>query len=163
MAMRESQLVTSPLTLTAGAAVTAKRFVGYNGQHAGAGVRAMGVSRYDAALGEPITLDGPGNIVQVTAGAAVSAGAAVMSDANGKAITATALAVAAPTVDKSKLTIDAGATPVTSTAANGAILTAATGFLTAGAITGAVLPSRVNGTALSAASQDGDTILVRVE
>jgi len=163
MAMFEAQFTSNPLTFTAGAAVTAKRFIGYNGQHASAGARAVGVSRYDAASGEVITVDGIGAIVPVTAGAAVSAGAEVMATTGGKAITATALAVAAPTVDDTKLTIDTGATGVTSSAANGAIITAATGFLTAGAITGALTPSRANGIALTAASKDGDTILVLVQ
>lgn len=95
----------SAITFKATAAVTGKRFVAPSGNrtggpglstdlanvyqcaHAGAGAHAIGVSKYDVANG---ALGGAhasaGMIVPVTAGAALAAGQAVQSDANGQAI-----------------------------------------------------------------------------
>lgn len=132
-------LVSDALTLKAGAAVTKYRFIGYNGQHCAAGAAAVGVSYFDAATGDPITIYPAGNIVPIEAGAAFTIGSQLMSDGNGKAITATAV------------TIAAGATAVTSAAANGA-----------GTIAGASLPSCVNAMAMQAAVASGDIVSVLV-
>jgi hypothetical protein len=161
-------LVTDAIGITAAGAITAKRFVGYDGNLCGAGKAAVGVAYWDAASGEQITMYGPGNIVLVEAGGSVTAGDPVGSDSTGRAVTAAALAVAADgiTVDASKLTINNSSTPVTSTAANGAIIGVASGFLTvaAGAITGGAVPVAVNGIALATAPNGaGDFIPVLVK
>jgi hypothetical protein len=44
-----------PLSQTATAAVTAKRFIGYGGAHAAAAAATMGVARTGAAIGEDFT------------------------------------------------------------------------------------------------------------
>lgn len=95
----------SALTFKATANVTGKRFVRfsanrtggpglstdlanvYQGAHCGAGLKATGVSKWDAAngsLGEVHSR--PGMVVPVTAGGVLAAGQEVQSDANGKAI-----------------------------------------------------------------------------
>jgi len=174
-AIKAEQHLTDALTIQAAAAITKRRFIGYDGNHCGANARAVGVSAFDvAASGEQITVYGRGNLVKVTSAGAVSAGAEVASGANGKAVAASALATAAPvvdisklTIDDTKLTIDAGATPVTSTAANGAIITAAAdamqvaaGFLAAPVVSGGATPQKVNGMAMEAASGADEDILV---
>jgi hypothetical protein len=82
-------------TCHCGAAVTGKRFVAVSGNqiderpvvsHAGAGAVVLGVSGYDAALGAGVTVYRKGNVMPVTAGAALTAGQQVQSDANGQAI-----------------------------------------------------------------------------
>lgn len=57
----------------------------YRVAQAGAGAHAIGVSKYDAALNGKVGVTS-GGIVPVTAGAAITAGTAVQSDANGQAI-----------------------------------------------------------------------------
>jgi hypothetical protein len=93
------------VSFKATAAVTGKRFIApsgdvtggpglstdlenlYRGAHAGAGVKPFGVSKYDVANGGVGGVHGqPGKIVPVTAGAAITAGQEVQSDANGQAI-----------------------------------------------------------------------------
>jgi len=169
------QLITPAISLEAAAAVTAKRFVGYDGQHCGAGKKAVGVAYFDAALGEQITLYGRGNVVEVTAGSGgLAVGDRVASDANGKGVTAAALAAAAPvvdetkaTIDSTKLTVDSGATPVTSTAANGAVITAAAdavqiaaGFLAAPVLSGGVPPVELNGIVITAAAENAAALVL---
>lgn len=72
-----------PLILTG--AVTAHRFVTPVGTQAGAGINTLGVARTDGALGEMIPVDVLGTAV-VEAGGAISLGATIKSDADGKAI-----------------------------------------------------------------------------
>ncbi len=93
MALQPNQIniVSDALTVKATAAVTKYRFIGYNGQHCAANGAAIGVSYFDAAIGDPITCYGAGNIVPLEAGASFSAGAMLASDANGKGVTATVL------------------------------------------------------------------------
>jgi hypothetical protein len=99
--------MTGDLSFKAGAAVTGKRFVApsadrtgggtkglstdlqnaYVCSHAGAGIKAAGVAMYDTPINTMGGMYGtPGEVVPVTSGAAITAGAEVMSDANGKAI-----------------------------------------------------------------------------
>jgi hypothetical protein len=68
-----------------GLAATAEGSV-YQAAQCVAGDRAIGVSAWDAALNEIFTII-IGGIVPVTSGAAITAGAEVQADANGKAIT----------------------------------------------------------------------------
>lgn len=85
------------VTAQASAGVTGKRFLAITGNlqadgsitvaHAGAGVRVVGVSKYDAASGAKVgVIRGSKMVVPVTAGANISAGAEVESDAQGRAI-----------------------------------------------------------------------------
>ena len=69
-------------------AIAAHRFVTHAGDQAVANENARGVSRTAGADTEIIPLDVMGTTV-VEAGAAVTAGASLKSDANGKAITQT--------------------------------------------------------------------------
>ena len=101
-------IVSDALTVKAADAVTKYRFVGYDGKHCAANAAAIGVSYFTAASGDPITVYGAGNIVPLEAGAAITIGGLVASDANGKGVTATlldlthavnAMALQAATVD----------------------------------------------------------------
>jgi hypothetical protein len=88
------------LTATATVAVTGKRFVRITGDlqadgtlscgPAAAGAVVLGVAMYDAAIGRRFTLHtiNSGNVVPVTAGAALVAGTRVASDATGQAVAA---------------------------------------------------------------------------
>jgi hypothetical protein len=79
---------TSVLTLTIVAAgtIVAARFVTPAGVQAGADANALGVARTAAGSGDKIPLDALG-VAIVEAGAAVTTGATVKSDASGRAIT----------------------------------------------------------------------------
>jgi hypothetical protein len=74
------------LTAVATSAVTAARFVTHAGAHAGAAANTLGVSRTDAAVGQAFSVDVIGTAV-VEAGGAIAAGAAVETDAQGRAVT----------------------------------------------------------------------------
>lgn len=74
------------LTVTASGAVTKRRFVTVAGALAGAAANTLGVSTTDAADTEHFAADVLGTTV-VEAGAAVAAGAAIETDATGRAIT----------------------------------------------------------------------------
>jgi len=126
------------LPLTAAGAITARRFVGYDGAQADTqGQKVTGVARAAAAqAGDVVPVDILGTAV-VEAGGAVAIGDGVICDAQGRAI-----------AGAGEIAIAAGGTSVTSTAANGAILT------------GGELPEYVAGRALQAASQAGDFIEV---
>lgn len=124
------------LRVVASGAVRRARFVGFNGAEATAiGQKCMGVARHAANNGEELAVIVSGTVI-VEAGAAVTAGATVVSDAQGRGIPGAVIAVLA------------GATPVTSTAANGNILT------------GADVPIAPMGDALTAATAAGQFIEV---
>jgi hypothetical protein len=74
------------LPLTASATVRAERFVTYAGAECGAGVAAAGVADVAGVSGDVIPVVRIGTAV-VAAGAAVTAGALVESDAQGRAVT----------------------------------------------------------------------------
>lgn len=78
----------SVLALTAAltGTVTANRFVTPAGAQAGADANTLGVCRQSGVSGDKATIDVLGT-AQVEAGAAISAGATVKSDASGRAIT----------------------------------------------------------------------------
>ena len=76
-------LITS---LTATGTITKNRFVTYGGAQAGAGVAVAGVSDDNVVAGEMFGNKARGWMI-VEAGAAVAQGAAVESDASGRAIT----------------------------------------------------------------------------
>jgi hypothetical protein len=82
-------------TCHAAAAVTGKRFVAVTANQvderpavspAGAGVAVLGVAAYDAPLGGGVTVYRKPSVMPVTAGAALTAGQQVQSDAAGRAI-----------------------------------------------------------------------------
>ena len=82
---------TSVLTKTvkASGAVSAKRFVGYDGAQIGsAGAAAFGVSLFNADDGEALSIVVMGTAI-VETGGAVSKGDKLTADANGRAIVAT--------------------------------------------------------------------------
>jgi hypothetical protein len=60
--------------------------------HATAGKRPLGVSTYDAASGERFPVARGHKVMPVEAGAAIAAGAEVMSDATGRVVTWTSAA-----------------------------------------------------------------------
>jgi hypothetical protein len=111
--------------------------VGFDGaQIAAAGGKPLGSALTPAASGQDVTVTSCGTAI-CEAGAAIALGAAVAMDAQGRVVTAAALAVAA------------GATAMTSAAANGA-----------NAITGGEPPQFVVGDARQAATAAGQFIEV---
>jgi len=72
-------------SITAAAALTGKRFIGFDGNHAGANAKARGVSLFDTDSGAECSLVALG-FALVTAGGAITLGAKVASDANGKVV-----------------------------------------------------------------------------
>ena len=75
------------LTVIAAAAIAAeRRFIGFDGNVAAAGAKALGTNPVTAALGEHMPVDSHG-VILVEAGAAVAVGAQVEGDATGRAIT----------------------------------------------------------------------------
>ena len=134
------------LPVVAADAITQYRGVGFDGNQASTqGQAIMGIAMTDQVSGQSLSLAVAGTAI-VEAGAAIDVGDPLIVDNEGRAITASALAIA-------NSTIPAGATAVTSTAANGAIVTP-------GAFSGGVLPSYVFGYAIDAAAGAGDLIEV---
>lgn len=87
--MSEQNIPILSLPATASGAVTANRFVGYDGAQSGAAAAGMGVARSTVADGEMYTVDVLGTAV-VASGAAISLGAELEADADGKAVTRSA-------------------------------------------------------------------------
>ena len=73
------------LTRTAAAALVANRFVTAAGGVPAAGAAVLGVTRTDAESGDLVPVDVLGT-TEVVAGAAVTAGATVMTDNQGRAV-----------------------------------------------------------------------------
>lgn len=86
--MSQQNLAVMALSVAASGAVAANRFVTVAGAQAGAAANTLGVARFAVASGVYLTVDVLGTAV-VEAGAAISAGAAIETDADGKAITKT--------------------------------------------------------------------------
>ena len=76
-------LITS---ITAAAALTRLRFVGFDGNEAVAGSKALGIAETGADQGEEASVSTHGELL-VIAGAPIAAGAEVEVGANGKAVT----------------------------------------------------------------------------
>lgn len=125
-------------SITAAAALAAMRFIGFDGNLCGADAKALGASELATNSGEqcPVIVSG---IALVESGGVITAGAALASDATGRAVAATALSATTPI----------GATPVTSTSATPAMT-----------IAGGYMPQALNGRALDAASGAGEFIRV---
>ena len=113
--------------VVATADVEAFRFVKLAGAKAGAGEKAIGISDYQFLNGETGSVVALGTCL-LTLGGTVTKGDKLKSDANGKGVVATNVAVAVP----------AGATPVTSTGAQPTLT-----------VSGGVLPEAVNAIALT--------------
>lgn len=150
------------LSVVATTLITQYRGVTYaGGQVAAANVKCIGISeRPITAIGEVALVTTKGTAI-AEAGAAITVGAALAFDATGRVITASAFAIAAPTITPAlgTLVIASGATAVTSTAANGAIISGApTATSSAPVATGGDLPQYIVGYALQAASAAGDLI-----
>jgi hypothetical protein len=84
--MGQQNISVLALTVVATGVITKHRFVTVAGAQAGAGANALGVSQEAAGVGDALALDVLGTTV-VEAGAAVAKGAALQSDANGRAVT----------------------------------------------------------------------------
>lgn len=84
--MSAQNLAVLALTQTLAGTVTANRFVTAAGAQALADANTLGVCRQGGVSGDKVTVDVIGTAI-VEAGAAVSAGATVKSDASGRAIT----------------------------------------------------------------------------
>lgn len=136
--MKQSSPLQS-LTYAASGAVAAYRGVGFNGAQATvAGQKILGIAQRAATNGELSDAVTAGTSV-VETGGEFAKGDSLVMDASGRAVVATALAVAA------------GATPVTSTAANGGTI-----------FTGGVLPQFVFADALEASGAAGEFVEVKL-
>jgi len=82
-------------SIRAAADLPKARFVGFDGNLCAANAKALGVTQYDFAAGEMAGVIVSG-IALVEAGGAISAGQAVTSDAEGKAVAASAATVTVP-------------------------------------------------------------------
>ncbi|GMU44161.1 MAG: DUF2190 family protein [Xanthomonadales bacterium] len=80
------------LTIAATATLTANRFVTVGGAVCGAAGDALGVARTSASSGDQVPVDVAGTAV-VEAGGTIAAGQYVQSDADGKAVAASASAI----------------------------------------------------------------------
>ncbi|MBV6342681.1 DUF2190 family protein, partial [Candidatus Magnetobacterium casensis] len=98
-------------------------------------------SMYDFDSGNTISVALPGSVKVIVAGAAVTAGVAVVSDANGKAVPATMLSA----------TVPGSGTTVTSSSAQPTMT-----------IVGSETPQHINGYALDAASGIDELIRILV-
>jgi hypothetical protein len=130
----------SKVTGIAPGAVVANRAVGFNyAQAATQGQNVLGVSGHGAATGEayPIDVLGPS---EIESGGEFAAGAMLITDNQGRAIAAPALAIAA------------GGTAVTSTAANGSAI-----------FTGGSLPVHVFAQAMQASTGAGQLIEIIIK
>lgn len=153
--MSQTRISILDLSTVASTAVAAYRGVGFNGEQiAVANAKILGIAKHAAAIGEPLEVGVMGTMT-VESGAAFAKGAALVMDATGRVVAASALAAAAPGIGT--LQVAAGAVAVTSTAANGAILT---GAPAAPVLSGGDLPQFVVGHALEAATAAGQYIEV---
>lgn len=135
------------LPLVAASAITQYRGVGFNGAQATvAGQKICGFARRGAAIGGEFEAVAKGTAV-AEAGAPIALGVALIVDASGRVVPASALAVSS-----ASMTVAAGATPVTSTLANGAILSGN------GTVSGGDIPQFVVGISMQAAAAAGEPI-----
>lgn len=149
--MTQQAISVLDLPIQATTAITEYRAVGFNGaQASAAGQKIFGIARRGAAVGQWTDATVLGTAV-AEAGAAITVGQALVTDASGRVIPATALSAAG-----SSLSVAAGATAVTLTAANGAIIS---GTAT---IAGSDLPQHIIGFALQAAAGAGEFIEILV-
>lgn len=149
--MTQQAISVLDLSFQAITAITRYRAVGFNGAQANvAGQKILGIARRGAAVGQWSDATVLGSAV-AESGAAIAVGQALVTDASGRVIPATALSAAG-----SSLTVASGGTAVTSSAANGAIIS---GTAT---IAGSDLPQHIIGFALQAAAGAGEFIEILV-
>lgn len=84
--MSQQNISVLALTVAAAGTIAANRFITPAGAQAGADANTLGVCRQAAVAADKVTVDVLGTAI-VEAGAAVSAGASLKSDASGRAIT----------------------------------------------------------------------------
>lgn len=84
--MAQNSISCLALAVTAAGTIAANRFVTPAGAQAGADANTLGVCRQAAVVNDKVTVDVLGTAV-VEAGAAISAGATLKTDATGRAIT----------------------------------------------------------------------------
>lgn len=136
----KTEVILGTSSIQAAADLVKSRFIGFDGNLCGANAKARGVSAADTKNGQMCPINFSGEVL-IESGGVVAASNPLASDANGKAVAATAFSVLVP----------AGATAVTSTAAQ-PDLTEAGGYL----------PQALNGYAIDAASGAGEFIRVRL-
>ena len=73
------------LTVIAAAALAERRFVEQDGTYPAAGGKAFGVTRFEAAIGDPVSVDVQGTTI-VETGAAVALDDALMVDVEGRVV-----------------------------------------------------------------------------
>lgn len=81
----QTEKITLAVTLRAAVALATFRFVDFTGNTCSAGERALGVPRYDCAANEDVAVGARGEML-VEAGAAITPGQEVESDASGRAV-----------------------------------------------------------------------------
>lgn len=86
--MSQQNIAVLTLTAQASGSVAEHRFVTYAGAQAGADANVLGVNRYAVTDAELMAVDALGTTI-VEAGAAITAGDALETDASGRAITQT--------------------------------------------------------------------------
>lgn len=149
--MTQQAISVLDLPIQATTAITEYRAVGFNGAQANvAGQKVFGIARRAAAVGQWTDVTALGTAV-AEAGAAITAGQPLVTDASGRVIPATALSAAGWS-----LQLSAGGTPVTSVAANGAIIGGSA------TLAGSDLPQHIIGFALQAAAGAGEFIEILV-
>lgn len=84
--MSQQAIAVLALTVAATGTIAANRFITPAGAQAGADANTLGVCRQAASSGDKVAADVIGTAI-VEAGAALSAGASLKSDASGRAIT----------------------------------------------------------------------------
>lgn len=136
----KTEVILGTASILAAADLVKHRFIGFDGNLCGANAKARGVSAADTKTGQMCPINIAGEVL-VESGGAITAGAALAADANGKAVAAAAFSA----------TVPAGATPVTSDAAQPNLAEA-----------GGYLPQALNGYAIDAASGAGEFIRVRL-
>lgn len=82
----KTQVVCCTVTILAAAALARHQMVGFDGNVCAAGAAALGTAETDTAAGSPAPVNLHGALL-ATAGAAIAAGAAVETGADGKVIT----------------------------------------------------------------------------
>lgn len=125
------------ITIKAAAETVRSRFIGFDGNHCAAGKKAAGVSEFDGYTGKYMPVHTYGVVIVEVGAAILEAGTPVTSDANGKAVAASELALAN------------GAVGVTADAA-------------APTLTGSITPEAINGYAVTTAAAAGEFILVKL-
>lgn len=149
--MTQQAISVLDLPIRATTAITEYRCVNAAGaQLSSAGAKVFGIARRSAAIGHMTDVTVLGTAV-AESGGAITVGAMIAVDAQGRVVTAATLAAATGT-----LAVGAGATAVTSTAANGAIITGSP------TLSGGDTPQYIIGMALQSAAGAGEFIEVLI-